>query len=117
MVLNVDCENGTKISSTIYKTIQHGMFELLEAHGEIPAHSFFRILHEQFADTIGENVGWYIYQVKLDMEAKGQIKSQRDKKKRNAVAVIKMGKKNARAKNELDRKIRLLLMDSQLNKK
>jgi hypothetical protein len=86
-VTHIRCRNGIKIERSVYKAIHNGILALFENRDEIMPHEFFGTLHDQFTNIVNENVGWYIFQVKLEMEAKGLLKMKRASKK-NTLAVI-----------------------------
>jgi len=92
-VTHIQCKNGVRIERTVYKAIHNGILALFETRDEITPHEFFGTLHDQFASLVNENVGWYIFQVKLEMEAKGLLKMKRALRKRNTLAVITAPKK------------------------
>jgi len=86
-VTHIRCKNGITIERSVYNAIYNGILALFENRDEITPHEFFGTLHDQFANIVNENVGWYIFQVKLEMEAKGLLKIKRAPGK-NTFAVI-----------------------------
>jgi len=93
-ITHIRCRNGKQIERSVYNAIHAGILALFEDREEITPHEFFGTLHDQFANIVSENVGWYIFQVKLEMEAKGLLKMKRALGKKNALAVITAPRKN-----------------------
>jgi hypothetical protein len=86
-------KTGTRITNEVYNTIKDAILSLLLPHDGMPSAIFFGMLHKQLVGELGENTGWYIFQVKLDMEARGLIKSEFLKDSKNTKAIIKILKR------------------------
>ena len=95
--------NGVKMKSELYQSIRDAMIQILlnERRG-MTSETFFSLLHDKFAKTLGANTGWYIYQVKLDMEARGFIKSDADGKKRDSKPLIKYIEKQSEGVSKIE---------------
>lgn len=74
----------------MYEGMKREIVHLLRNEEGVPLQSFFEILHSRFVDVLGEETGWYLYHMKLDLETRGVLKVERSKGKRNIKTVIKM---------------------------
>lgn len=90
----ISCKNGIKIERSIYKAIHRGILALLKSQAEVSPDLFFAALHEQFSGMVGKNVGWYVFQVKLEMEARGLLKTRRSSRNRSTVIAIIPSRRN-----------------------
>jgi hypothetical protein len=81
-------KNGVKMRSCWYNEIKKYMLELLESQGEIPFMVFVQLVHTKFAGDLGENTGWHLYQVKLDLEARGILKHRRPQRGKIGSSVV-----------------------------
>ena len=87
-----DFKDGIRLPADVYNAIKNEMIELLDNEEGVPLPSFFEILHIRFAELLGEdeNVGWYLYHVKLDLQTRGLINVEYPKEGRTIKAVIKI---------------------------
>jgi hypothetical protein len=83
-------KDGVKIKAEWYHSIKAYMIEILKNENEISLNSFVEMVHSQFVDELGENAGWFVYHVKLDMEARGMLKHTRLNKGRERQGKIMM---------------------------
>jgi hypothetical protein len=80
---------GIRIKKEIYDSLRTAMLGLLDKQPEISSQSFFGILNDQFVGELGDNTGWYLYQVKLDMQTRGIITTIHLRKRGTTKAIIK----------------------------
>jgi hypothetical protein len=88
-----DLKVGIRMSVNVYETIKNEIIRMLDNNEGVPLLSFFEILHTRFSGVLGEEVGWYLYHVKLDMQTRGLITVEYSKGRRNMRPVIKMVRK------------------------
>jgi hypothetical protein len=88
--LKPDDKTGIPMRADLYEGMKREIVHLLQNEDGVPLQSFFEILHKRFVDVLGEKTGWYLFHMKLDLEARGVLKIERSKGKRNIKTVIKM---------------------------
>lgn len=88
-----DLKDGIRMPVNVYEAIKNEIMRLLDNNEGVPLLSFFEILHTRFAGQLGEDSGWYLYHVKLDLQTKGLITVEYAKARRNIRPVIKMVRK------------------------
>lgn len=91
--LRPDNKEGIKMPADVYESIKNEIMELLANEQGLPLFSFFEMLHLRFISLLGENVGWYLYHVKLDLETRGLITVEYSNRSRNKKSVIKKVRK------------------------
>jgi hypothetical protein len=69
------------------------MSGMLDNEARVSLPSFFEILHIRFVEQLGEEAGWYLYHLKLDLQTNGLIRVEYPKAKRNIIPVIKKGRR------------------------
>ncbi|MEO7992740.1 MAG: hypothetical protein ABI663_24525 [Chryseolinea sp.] len=84
-------KTGISMRTDLYEALKNKMIDLLKEDGW-HLHLFFRVLHEQFSNELGEETGWYLYHVKLDLETKGVIKVERSKGRRDVITKLKLAR-------------------------
>ena len=89
ITLQPNGKKGIRMKKEIYDSLKGAMLNLLENHPEISSQSFFGVLNDQFVGVLGDNTGWYLYQVKLDIQAKGIITTIHTRKRGRTKALIK----------------------------
>ncbi len=95
-------KSGVKIRAELYQSIRDEMAAVLLAEENgMTSQLFFERMHERFVDTLGANTGWYLYQVKLDMEARGMISSEPLNRKRDSKPVLKFIEKQSKDPNAI----------------
>ena len=87
---------GIKIKRDSYEEIRNAMLDELAKAKGLTADDLFSILHERFTDKFGDHTGWYLYHVKLDLEAGSEIRIQQVRNKRTRRSVIHLNKKKVR---------------------
>src|SRR4051812_7066866 len=88
--IHPDGKDGVKIKARWYNSIKEFIIEIFETEKEISFTAFLERLHSQFVGELGENAGWFVYQVKLDMEARGLLKHTRSNKSGGRQAKVTM---------------------------
>lgn len=88
-----DFKDGIRMPVDVYDAIKNEIMKLLDNKNGVSLLSFFDILHTRFAGLLGEDAGWYLYHVKLDLQTKGLITMEYPKARRNIRPVIKMVRK------------------------
>jgi len=72
--LHPDKEQGVNISREKYETIRKAILCVLKAHKEITFMNLSRAVEKEVNGNFDGSVMWYVTTVKLDMEARGEIK-------------------------------------------
>lgn len=85
-----DYKAGIRMPVDVYEAIRSEIMKLLDSDEEISLPTFFAILHARFIGTLGEDVGWYLYHVKLDLQSRGAIKVEYKKRGRNVITLMKL---------------------------
>lgn len=80
---------GVRMKRCIYDAIKEFILTLLAKEKELTINSLIEKGYQHFVAELRENSGWYLYQVKLDLEARGLIKHQRRSKKSKKLVIIK----------------------------
>ena len=88
-----DLKAGIKMPVNVYEAIKNEIIRLLDNNEGVPLLSFFEILHTRFNSLLGEDAGWYLYHVKLDLQTQCLITVEYSKGRRNMRPVIKMVQK------------------------
>lgn len=88
---------GVTIEKDTYQRIKNYMLQLLQGDESITVTSLISVCHEYFEGEFKHLTGWYIYNVKLDLEARGLINHQSIDKRR-------LKKKNYKSSNDKVRK-------------
>lgn len=60
-----------------YESLRSFILETLTTEKEVTINDLLIEAEKKFSTKLGQNMGWYVYQVKLDLEARGLIKSQK----------------------------------------
>jgi galactokinase len=71
--LRLDERYGVRILLSYYESIRDYMLEVVGRNDQITTKGLLDKCFEKFEHTFGENTGWYIYNVKIDLEARGVI--------------------------------------------
>jgi galactokinase len=112
---------GTRISRVHYQAIKDFMLSLLEDGAPISINALITITHNHFEATFKEQTGWYVYNVKLDLEARGLIHHEnRNKKLKQSMiskaSTVRSGQDNANSKQPSTERQRTEIYQSVLNK-
>jgi galactokinase len=83
-------KDGVRMKAVWYQSIKGFILKTLEGEEEVRFTEFFAKVHSHFAPHLGENTGWFLYHVKLDLEARGLIVHDRSIKRNNRSAVVKL---------------------------
>lgn len=67
-------KQGVNISKEKYETIRKAILSTLRAQKEISFMNLSRSVEKQVGNTFKGSVMWYVTTVKLDLEARGEIK-------------------------------------------
>lgn len=71
---------GVRMKSALYQAIQDRILAVLTENQNLNVASVIERIQSEFVHELGDNTGYFIYQVKLDMEAKGMIKHLKESK-------------------------------------
>ena len=82
-----DRKPGVKIKARWYNSIKEVILEILR-RDDVFLDVFMDRLHGRFVGYLGENTGWHLYHVKLDMEARGLIAHEQFKRKRQTLVKL-----------------------------
>ena len=72
--LHPEKKQGVNISREKYETIRKAIFCVLQTHKEITFMNLSRAVEKEVNGNFEGSVMWYVTTVKLDMEARGEIK-------------------------------------------
>ena len=72
--LHPEKKQGVNISKEKYEIIRKAIFCVLQAHKEITFTNLSRAVEKEVNGNFAGSVMWYVTTVKLDMEARGEIK-------------------------------------------
>ena len=72
--LHPDKKQGVKISKEKYEIIRKAILCVLQAEKEITFMNLSRAVEKQVNGNFEGSVTWYVTTVKLDLEARGQVK-------------------------------------------
>jgi galactokinase len=67
--------NGTRMLRTHYEALRDYMLEVLQNNNDTTINELLRLCHFRFEPLLRDNIGWYIYNVKVDLEVRGLIRS------------------------------------------
>ncbi len=65
---------GTKIEKAKYDVVRNAILEILHAYGALSPARLENLLEEQLLKKLDGPVAWYYTTVKLDLEARGEIR-------------------------------------------
>src|SRR5687767_14644894 len=88
--LHPDGRSGVRMKASLYSAIKAFVLHILENEREILFSTFVQKVYDQFINDLGENTGWFLYHVKLDMETRGLIKHDRRTRKGARQSMIKL---------------------------
>jgi galactokinase len=80
---------GVKIRKVHYEAIKTFILTALKAENTLPVSTLISIAHEAFEPSLKAETGWFLYNVKLDLEARGLIKHKVVDKKEKQVMILK----------------------------
>lgn len=72
--LHPEKKQGVKISREKYETIRNAILCVLQTEKEMSFMNLSRAVEKQVGHSFSGSVMWYVTTVKLDLEARGQIK-------------------------------------------
>ena len=72
--LHPEKKHGVNISKEKYEIIRKAILSTLRAHKEITFKNLSRAVEKEVNGNFEGSVTWYVTTVKLDMEARGEIK-------------------------------------------
>ncbi len=87
-------KNGIKIRADYYLIIKDLLLSALVENEVLSINTLVSILHEKLVDQFKDDTGWYIYHIKLDLEARSLIIHNRSE---NKVCINKSVKERNRA--------------------
>lgn len=67
-------KQGVRIEKQKYDVIRASILDLLRAHGPIPFTELSTLIEDQLQNKFDGSVMWYFTTVKLDLEARGEIR-------------------------------------------
>ena len=72
--LHPEKKQGVNISREKYEVIRKAILSVLQTQKEIPFMKLVRAVEKEVRGTFNGSVTWYVTTVKLDMEARGEVK-------------------------------------------
>ena len=72
--LHPEKKQGVNISKEKYEIIRKAIFSTLKKNKEMPFMKLARAVEKEVRGTFEGSVTWYVTTVKLDMEARGEVK-------------------------------------------
>ncbi len=72
--LHPEKKQGVNISKDKYEIIRKAIFSTLKQNKEMPFMKLARAVEKELRGTFEGSVTWYVTTVKLDMEARGEVK-------------------------------------------
>lgn len=72
--LHPDKKQGVNISKEKYEIIRKAIFSTLKQNKEMPFMKLARAVEKEMRGKFDGSVTWYVTTVKLDMEARGEVK-------------------------------------------
>jgi len=72
--LHPEKKQGVNISREKYEIIRKAIFSTLKQNKEMPFMKLARAVEKEVRGTFEGSVTWYVTTVKLDMEARGEVK-------------------------------------------
>jgi len=72
--LHPEKKQGVNISKDKYEIIRKAIFSTLKQNKEMPFMKLARAVEKELRGTFEGSVIWYVTTVKLDMEARGEVK-------------------------------------------
>ena len=72
--LHPEKKQGVNISKDKYEIIRKAIFSTLKQNKEMPFMKLARAVERELRGTFEGSVTWYVTTVKLDMEARGEVK-------------------------------------------
>jgi hypothetical protein len=72
--LHPDKKQGVNISKEKYEIIRKAIFSTLKQNKEMPFMKLAQAVAKEINGTFEGSVTWYVTTVKLDMEARGEVK-------------------------------------------
>lgn len=72
--LHPDKKQGVNISKEKYEIIRKAIFSTLKQNKEMPFMKLAQAVAKEMNGTFEGSVTWYVTTVKLDMEARGEVK-------------------------------------------
>jgi hypothetical protein len=67
-------KKGIVLAKQIYDEFRQFIVQVLETEEDVTTNKLIDLARETFTEGLDGDMGWYILQVKLDMEARGWIK-------------------------------------------
>ena len=72
--LHPEKKQGVNISKDKYEIIRQAILSILQTHKEISFMNLSRAVEKQVGNSFDGSVMWYVTAVKLDLEARGELK-------------------------------------------
>ena len=72
--LHPEKKQGVNINKEKYEIIRKAIFSTLKQNKEMPFMKLARAVEQELRGTFEGSVTWYVTTVKLDMEARGEVK-------------------------------------------
>lgn len=92
---------GVKMGRSDYEVLKNFILETLDAYSEITVNDLLGHAQLKFANEFRDSTGWHVYQVKLDLEARGIIKHDRANSKQKKSIIKRMNLKPAIKTNDV----------------
>jgi len=85
---------GVRLSRSKYEKVKDFMLNLLDNDCEVTVNELLTQTHLNFETELRDGTGWFIYQVKLDLEARGLIKHERSVRPNKKSVIRRMNTKS-----------------------
>ena len=83
-------KDGVRMKLDTYNALKGFILKQLESENEITVNTLLQKGQEQFGYILGELTSWHVYQVKLDLEARGLIRNARSKTERKKTVITRV---------------------------
>jgi hypothetical protein len=94
-------KDGIRMPVDLYESIKSEIILILEKEDGALLSAFFEVLHSRFVTRLGEDTGWYLYHVKLDLESRGLIEVDYSRQERHVSPIVKIVRSERRMQTVL----------------
>jgi hypothetical protein len=74
LTLHPEGKQGVRISQEKYEVVRAAILNALRTHGELTFTDLSLAVQEQLRGRFDGSISWYVTMVKLELEARGQLK-------------------------------------------
>ena len=83
-------KDGVRMKRDTYSALKKFILDQFESESEITATLLLHRGLEEFGKILGDLAAWHLYQVKLDLEARGLIRNGRSKMERKKAVITRV---------------------------